>query len=137
MSPAPPDTVRRPPAPPEVHPTAIVDKTAHLAHGVLVGPYSIIEAGVVVGEGTKIESHVRIGRLTRIGRDNRIGHGAVLGTEPQDVTYRDEPTVLEVGDRNIFREYVTIHRGTAHTGKTVVGCDCFIMAYAQIGRAHV
>jgi UDP-N-acetylglucosamine acyltransferase len=134
MSTSPPETAQRPPALPEVHPTAIVDKSAHLATGVVVGPYSILEAGVVVDEGTKIESHVRIGRLTRIGRDNRISHGAVLGTEPQDVTYRDEPTVLEVGDRNIIREYATIHRGTAHTGKTVVGNDCFIMAYAHVAH---
>ena len=119
---------------PEVHPTAIVDRSAHLSPGVVVGPYSILEPDVVVGEGTRIDSHVRIGRGTRLGRDNRISHGAVLGTEPQDVTYRDEPTVLEIGDRNIIREYATIHRGTAHSFKTVVGDDCFIMAYAHIAH---
>lgn len=120
--------------PPQVHPTAIVDPTAILSPGVVVGPFSIIEAGVVVGEGTRIESHARLGRLTRLGRDNLIGHGAVLGTEPQDVTYRGEPTHLEVGDRNLIREYATIHRGTARSGKTVVGSDNFIMAYAHIAH---
>lgn len=134
MSPAPPDTLRRPPAPPKVHPTALVDRSSHLASGVVVGPYSIVEGDVVVSEGTRIESHVLIGRGTRLGRDNRIGHGAVLGTEPQDITYQDEPTVLELGDRNIIREYVTVHRGTSRTGKTVVGHDCFIMAYAHVAH---
>lgn len=121
-------------APPEVHPTAIVDRTAHLEAGVVVGPYSIIEADVVVGEGTQIESHARIGQRTRLGKNNLISHGAVLGTEPQDVTYRGEPTHLEVGDRNRIREYATIHRGTARTGRTRVGSDCFIMAYAHIAH---
>jgi len=123
-----------PAAPPDVHPTALVDRTAHLSAGVVVGPYSIIEADVVVGEGTRIESHVRLGRLTRLGRDNVISHGAVLGTEPQDVTYRGEPTHLEVGDRNLIREYATIHRGTVRSGRTVVGSDNFIMAYAHIAH---
>ena len=129
-----PDTVRRPISPPQVHATAIVDPTAHLDPGVVVGPYTVIEDDVVVAEGTRLESHVRLGRGTRLGRDNRISHGAVLGTEPQDVTYRNEPTLLEVGDRNIIREYATLHRGTAHSGKTVLGSDCFIMAYAHVAH---
>ncbi len=128
------DTVATPPADPIIHPTAIVDPTAELASGVVVGPYAIIESGVRVGEGTRIDSHARIARDTRIGRANRIGHGAVLGTEPQDSTYRDEPTWLEIGDRNIIREYATLHRGTKSSGKTLVGHDNFIMAYAHVAH---
>jgi UDP-N-acetylglucosamine acyltransferase len=117
-----------------VHPTAIVDASAILGPGVTVGPYSIIEADVRIGADTRIDAFVRIARGTIMGVQNRIWHGAVLGTEPQDITYANEPTTLELGDRNMIREYATLHRGTASSGKTVVGSDCFIMAYAHVAH---
>jgi UDP-N-acetylglucosamine acyltransferase len=119
---------------PVVHPTAIVDPSALLGSGVTVGPFSIIEADVRIGNDTRIDAHVRIARGTTMGVGNRIWHGAVLGTEPQDITYANEPTTLELGDRNIIREYATLHRGTARSGRTVVGSDTFIMAYAHVAH---
>jgi len=119
---------------PVVHSTAIVDSSALLGSGVTVGPYSIIEADARIGADTRIDAHVRIARGTTMGVGNRIWHGAVLGTEPQDITYANEPTTLELGDRNIIREYATLHRGTARSGKTVVGSDSFVMAYAHVAH---
>ncbi len=119
---------------PQVHATAVVDPEAQLAPGVTIGPYSIIESGVRMGESTRIESHVFIGSGTTIGRNNHIFHGAVLGSPPQDLKYNNEPTTLHIGDRNIIREYVTVHRGSAARGKTMVGNDCFLMAYSHVGH---
>jgi UDP-N-acetylglucosamine acyltransferase len=127
-------TVTTDPTEPVVHPTAIVDPSAILGPGVSVGPYSIVEADARIGADTRIDAHVRIARGTTMGVKNRIWHGAVLGTEPQDVTYANELTILELGDRNSIREYATLHRGTARSGKTVVGSDCFIMAYAHVAH---
>jgi UDP-N-acetylglucosamine acyltransferase len=121
-------------AQPRIHATALVDPSVELAPGVEIGPYSIIEANARIGAGTFIDAHVRIARLTRIGRQNHIGHGAVLGTAPQDLKYRDEPTHLEIGDRNIIREYATLHRGTKSHGRTVVGHECFLMAYSHVAH---
>jgi len=95
-----------------IHPTAIVDPAAELAADVKVGPWSIIGPGVEIGAGTEIASHVVIEGPTRIGRNNRIFQFASVGAECQDKKYRGEPTRLEIGDDNVIREHVTIHRGT-------------------------
>lgn len=95
-----------------IHPTAIVDPKAELAADVKVGPWSIIGPGVEIGAGTEIASHVVIEGPTRIGRNNRIFQFASVGAECQDKKYRGEPTRLEIGDENVIREHVTIHRGT-------------------------
>ena len=118
-----------------IHPTAIVDPAAELAAGVEVGPYAIVGAGVQVGEGTQIGPHVVLDGPTRIGRDNRIHAHAVLGGAPQDMKYRGEPTLLEIGDRNTIREFCTFNRGTAQDGGvTRVGHDNWIMAYVHIAH---
>ena len=93
-----------------IHPTAIVDPKAELATDVKVGPWSVIGPGVEIG--TAIASHVVIEGPTRIGRNNRIFQFASVGAECQDKKYRGEPTRLEIGDDNVIREHVTIHRGT-------------------------
>lgn len=127
--------LQEPPAgPPQVHATAVVESDAQLAAGVNIGPYCVIESDVKIGESTRIESHVCIGSGTTIGRNNHIFHGAVLGTPPQDLKYDNEPTTLHIGDRNVIREYATVHRGTTSRGKTVVGNDCFLMAYSHVGH---
>ncbi len=117
-----------------VHPTALVSELAELGSGVTVGPGSIVGPGVVIGNGTEIGSNVLIERSTVIGRDCRVFHGAVLGTEPQDLKYEGEDTKLIVGDRTMIREYATLNRGTRASGRTVVGRDCLLMAYVHVAH---
>ena len=117
-----------------VHPTAIIDPAANVASGVIVGPYSIIGPGVVVGKGTVLGPHVLVERDTTLGEQCQIAKGAVLGSDPQDLKYEGEPSHLIVGDRTVVREYATLNRGTRVSGKTVVGSDCLIMAYAHVAH---
>jgi UDP-N-acetylglucosamine acyltransferase len=117
------------------HPTAIVDPSAKVPASCSIGAYCVIRADVELGENCQLLSHVVVGGPTKIGSDNQIHSFAVIGGAPQDITYRGEPTRLEIGDRNIIREYVTITRGTAKgTGVTRVGSDVLIMAYTHIGH---
>ncbi|HSG50239.1 MAG TPA: acyl-ACP--UDP-N-acetylglucosamine O-acyltransferase, partial [Longimicrobiales bacterium] len=81
-----------------------------------------------------IGTHVLIERDTTLGEDCRIYNGAVLGTDPQDLKYKGEPTVLEIGDRTVIREYATLNRGTTASGRTVVGSDCLLMAYTHVAH---
>jgi UDP-N-acetylglucosamine acyltransferase len=118
----------------EIHPTALVDDTAELEDGVVVGPYSIVGPRVHVGAGTEIGPHVLIDKDTTVGRECVLFKGAVLGTDPQDLKYRGEPTTLKVGDRTVIREYCTLNRGTTATGTTVVGSDCLLMAYVHVAH---
>jgi len=114
---------------------AVVDRAAELAGDVSVGAFSVIGPGVVVDAGTWIGPHVVINGPTRIGRQNRIHQFASIGDAPQDKKYRGEPTRLEIGDRNVIREYVTINRGTVqHGGVTCVGDENWIMAHAHIAH---
>ncbi|NJD19294.1 MAG: acyl-ACP--UDP-N-acetylglucosamine O-acyltransferase [Gemmatimonadetes bacterium] len=117
-----------------VHPPALVDPLADLGQGVTVGPWAIVGPGVRVGDGTDIGPRVLIERATTLGEDCRISNGAVLGTDPQDMKYLGEDTVLEVGPRAIIREFATLNRGTAASGRTVVGSDCLIMAYGHVAH---
>ena len=118
-----------------IHTTAIIDPGAELAADVSVGPYTVIGPDVVVGAGSVIGPHVVINGPTRLGRDNRIYQFASIGEAPQDKKYAGEPTRLEIGDRNTFREFVTINRGTAQDeGVTTLGDDNWIMAYVHIAH---
>lgn len=117
-----------------VHPTAIIDDGAELGQGVEVGPYSIIGPGVRIGDGTVIGPHVLIERDTVVGEQCRFSQGAVLGTDPQDLKYEGEPTMLTLGDRTVVREYATLNRGTKASGCTSVGSDALIMAYAHVAH---
>ncbi len=116
------------------HPTAIIDPDARIASSASVGPYAVIGPGVEVGERVQIGPHAYLERDTRVGDDCRLGFGAVLGTDPQDLKYTGERTFLEVGPRTVIREYATLNRGTAVSGKTVVGADSLIMAYAHVAH---
>jgi UDP-N-acetylglucosamine acyltransferase len=121
-----------------IHPTAIVDPSAKIPASCKIGAYSVIAADVVMGENCQLQSHVVIGGPTKLGSDNQIFSFAVVGGDPQDVTYNGEPTRLEIGDRNMIREYVTITRGTVKGGGvTRVGNDTLIMAYTHIGHDSV
>jgi UDP-N-acetylglucosamine acyltransferase len=117
-----------------VHPTALVDGRAELGQGVTVGPWAIVGPGVQVGGGTEIGPRVLIERNTSVGEDSRIYNGAVLGTDPQDQKYLGEDTSLEIGPRAVIREFATLNRGTAASGRTVVGSDCLIMAYGHVAH---
>ena len=117
-----------------VHPTAIIDSDANVASSVVVGPYSIVGPGVVVGRGTVLGPHVLVERDTTLGEQCQIAKGAVIGSDPQDLKYEGEPSQLIVGDRTVVREYATLNRGTRASGRTVVGSDCLIMAYAHVAH---
>lgn len=114
---------------------AMIHPSAKLAKGVTVGPGSFIGADVEIGEGTWVGPHVVIQGPTTIGKNNKIFQFASVGDEPQDITYRGEPTRLEIGDNNIIREYCMISRGTVKGGGlTKIGDGNFFMAYAHVGH---
>ena len=117
-----------------IHPTAIVDSGAYLADTVTVGPFCYIGDDVHIGEGTRLESNVCVLPGTRIGRKCSIWPGAVLGGEPQDHKYRGEKSLLVVGDNNIIRECVTLHRAVGEGTATRIGNDNMFMAYAHVGH---
>jgi len=119
----------------KIHPTAVVDASAKLASGVVVGPWCVVGPGVTIGEGTELVSHVVIDRDTTIGRENVLHPFTVVGGPPQDKKYHGERTTLEVGDRNQIREYASIHRGTANGGGvTAVGSDNLIMGCVHVAH---
>lgn len=95
---------------------AVVDKRAEIAEDVVIGPFSVIGPQVRIGAGTIIGSHVVIKGPTVIGKDNRIYQFSSIGEDPQDKKYAAEVTRLEIGDRNVIREFTTLHRGTSKTG---------------------
>ncbi|MDX1645738.1 MAG: acyl-ACP--UDP-N-acetylglucosamine O-acyltransferase [Longimicrobiales bacterium] len=118
----------------QIHPSALVDDDAELGEGVTVGPWAIIGPGVEIGDNTEVGPRVLIERDTSIGEDCTIHNGAVLGSDPQDLKYQGEHATLEVGDRTVIREFATLNRGTAASGRTVVGSDCLLMAYAHVAH---
>lgn len=120
---------------PSIHPTALIDSSAKIASDVAIGPYSIIGPDVEIDSGTWIGPHVVIAKLTKIGKNNKIFQFASVGEDPQDLHYNDEPSRLEIGDGNTFREGVTINRGTAKQNLlTKIGNNNFFMAYAHIAH---
>ncbi len=118
-----------------IHPTAQIDPKAELEEGVEIGPFVVIGAGARIGRGTSIGPYTLIEGKTVIGQNNVIGPHVTLGTAPQHLAYRGEPTRLEIGDENVIREYVSIHRGTLlDQGVTKVGNRCYLMAYTHVGH---
>jgi UDP-N-acetylglucosamine acyltransferase len=119
----------------KIHPLAFVDKAAVVADGVEIGPFAVIGAGVEIGPDNEIGAGAQIEGPTRIGRENRIFPHATLGFEPQDLKFRGEEVRLEIGDRNQFREFATIHRGTAKGGAlTRIGSDNLFMVYTHVAH---
>jgi UDP-N-acetylglucosamine acyltransferase len=118
-----------------IDPRAIVAADAEIGEGVEIGAYSIIGAGVKVGAGTWVGPHAVVNGPTVLGRDNKIFQFASIGDAPQDKKYAGEPTRLEVGDRNVFREFCTINRGTVG-GRAVTRSadDCLFMAYSHVAH---
>jgi UDP-N-acetylglucosamine acyltransferase len=117
-----------------IHPTALISDGAKLGNNVTVGPYAIIESDTVIGDNTEIRAHVCIKKFTTLGDSNIIHEGAVIGGEPQDSGFQNCKSFLNIGSRNVIREGVTIHRGTQEGSETIVGSDCFFMAYAHIAH---
>lgn len=118
-----------------IHPTAIVDPGARVPSSCSIGPYCVVGAGVEMGENCELISHVALGGPTRLGSNNRIFPFASVGQEPQDLKFQGEKTRLEIGDHNIIREFVTLHRGTpSGGGVTRIGSHTLIMAYAHVAH---
>ncbi|EQC52463.1 acyl-ACP--UDP-N-acetylglucosamine O-acyltransferase [Bacteriovorax sp. DB6_IX] len=121
-----------------IHPTALVHEGAKLGENVSVGAYSIIGPNVVIGDNTKVRSHTIIEGHTTIGKNNDIFQYCSIGAEPQDTSYKGEPTEVEIGDNNVLREYVSIHRGTMKDRKkTSLGSNCLLMAHVHLGHDAV
>lgn len=117
-----------------VHPTALVSPEAELAQGVEVGAYAILDGRVRLGSGCKVLAQARlVGPLT-MGAGNVVYSGAILGERPQHLKYADEPTGVEIGDENTFREGVTIHRGTTHSWTTRIGSHNFFMVNSHVAH---
>lgn len=115
-------------------PLAYVHPAAKIASNVVIDPFVTIDQNVEIGEGTRIGSNVTIMEGARIGKNCVIFPGAVIGAIPQDLKFRGEDTVAVIGDNTTIRECVTVNRGTAAKGKTVVGSNCLIMAYSHIAH---
>ncbi|MBV9145895.1 MAG: acyl-ACP--UDP-N-acetylglucosamine O-acyltransferase [Acidobacteria bacterium] len=118
-----------------MHPTAIVDPAAVIPSSCKIGPFCIVGKDVEMGENCELLSHVVLKGPTKMGSRNRVFPFTTLGLEPQDLKFKGEPTRLEIGDNNVIRESVTIHRGTpGGGGVTRVGSHCLIMAYSHIAH---
>lgn len=115
-------------------PLAYVHPEANVADNVVIEPFVSIDKDVIIGEGTRIGSSVTIMPGVRIGKNCRIFPGAVIGAIPQDLKFKGEYSTVEVGDNTTIREFVTINRGTAAKGKTVVGSNCLLMAYVHVAH---
>ena len=119
----------------EVHPTAVVSPGAVLGEDVSIGPYAVIGDGVVLGARTRVGASAMVQGPAVFGTENRIYPHAALGSDPQDLKYRGEPTRLVVGSRNTFREFMTVHRGTPDgLGETIIGDDNYFMNFSHIAH---
>jgi UDP-N-acetylglucosamine acyltransferase len=117
-----------------IHATAVLDPDAQLGSDVEIGPYCVIGPRVEVGDGCRLGPHVVLERNVRLGRGVAVGAGSVVGSDPQDVKYRGEETWVEIGDRTVIREHSTVNRGSAASGLTAVGADCFLMTYVHVAH---
>jgi UDP-N-acetylglucosamine acyltransferase len=118
-----------------IHPSSVIDARARVPESCSVGPFCMVGPEVEMGENCELISHVVIQGPARIGANNRFFPFCAIGCEPQDVSYKGEPTRLEIGDNNIIREYATINRGTAKGGGvTRIGSSTLIMAYSHVGH---
>ena len=117
-----------------IHPTAIIDSSAKFAREAEVGPYCVVGPDVVIGAGCVLKSHVAVAGPARIGRDNLFFPFCSIGQRSQDLKYAGEPTFLEIGDSNSFREFCTVNRGTMPETKTVIGSHNNFLAYSHVAH---
>jgi len=121
-----------------IHTTAIIDKGAQIDQSVIIGPYTTIGSDVRIASGNVIGPYCHIPGHTTIGKNNKFLAYCSVGTPPQDVGYKDEPTRLTIGDNNTFKEFVTLNRGTMKDRQeTVIGNNNYLMAYAHVGHDSV
>jgi len=121
-----------------IHASAIVSPEAEIGDDVCIGPYCRIGPRVQIGKGCRFESHVIVEGPTKIGENNQFYPFGTIGLQPQDLKYKGEETFLSIGNHNIFREYVNVHRGTkGGGGSTRIGDHNFLMAYAHVGHDSV
>lgn len=120
-----------------IHPTAIIHPKAKLDSTVRVAPYAIIDEGVELGANCIVGPYVYLTGLTKIGSGNTFHAGSVIGDAPQDLKYKNEPTGLHIGDNNVFREHVTVHRSTMIGEFTIVGSRNFLMQHSHVGHNAV
>jgi UDP-N-acetylglucosamine acyltransferase len=120
---------------PVIHPTAQVDPSAQLDSGVQIGPFCIVGPRVSISKNTRLDAHIYLDGIVEIGEENHFFPYSSIGADPQDVTYNQEPTRVKIGDRNIFREFMTINRGTVKEEElTEIGSDNYFMAYSHIAH---
>lgn len=117
-----------------LQPLAYIHPDAKIGENVKVGPFVTIDANVEIGDGTVIDSNAVIRSGARIGKNCHVHSGAVVSDIPQDLKFKGEETLAIIGDNTSIREFATIHRGTASKGKTVIGCNCLIMAYCHVAH---
>ncbi|MGQ3355834.1 MAG: acyl-ACP--UDP-N-acetylglucosamine O-acyltransferase [Phreatobacter sp.] len=118
----------------EIHPLAYVAPAARLGQGVSIGPFCTVGPDVEIGDGVTLHSHVNLDGHTTIGARSEIFPFASIGTAPQDLSYKGDPTTASVGEDCVIRESVTVNRGTPKTGATTIGDRCFLMAYAHVAH---
>ncbi len=118
----------------EIHPTAIVDPEASLGQDCVIGPYCVLNGPVQLGDRCRLKSHCVISGPSTIGPDNLFYPFATIGEQTQDLKYQGEPTFLAIGQNNVFRESVTVHRSTAANGKTAIGSHGNFLAYSHIAH---
>ncbi|MEY4927811.1 MAG: hypothetical protein RI894_2247 [Bacteroidota bacterium] len=116
------------------HPLASIDRRAVIGENVVIEAFAHIEEDVVIGDDCWIGSHAVLKNGTRLGKNCKVFHGAVLGAKPQDLKFKDEATLLEIGENNVIREYCTLNRGTLATGRTSIGNHNMLMAYAHVAH---
>jgi UDP-N-acetylglucosamine acyltransferase len=117
-----------------IHPTALIDPRAQIDPSAEIGPYVIIDGPVTIGSRTRVLAHAVLTGHTTLGADNVVHMHATLGGEPQDLAYSSGESLLRIGDRNVIREQVTIHRGTKPGTATVIGNDNYLMNNAHVGH---
>ena len=117
-----------------IHPTAIIDPQAKIGAGVKIGPYAVIGPHVTIGDGTEIMAHVTIDGWTTIGKDCRFFPSCSIGSEPQDLKYHGEKSYLIIGDRSVFREFVTVSTATGEGEETRIGNDCLFQACTHVAH---
>jgi UDP-N-acetylglucosamine acyltransferase len=117
-----------------IHPTAIVDPSVHLADDVEIGPHVFIDADVAIGAGSRLMHGAHIGRWTTLGKGNQVFPGAVIGQSPQDIGYHGEEAYTVIGDNNIFREGVTVHRGNRENTSTIIGNNNYFMVNSHVAH---
>jgi UDP-N-acetylglucosamine acyltransferase len=121
-----------------IHPTALVSPDARIGAGVTIGAFAIVGENCTIGDGSVVAARATLERNVTLGEQVKVGSGSILGGDPQDLKFKGEPTVVEIGDNTTIREFATINRGTAQSFKTTVGRNCLIMSYVHLAHdCHV